>query len=452
MKKMILTAVAALLLAVPVVQAQKVNKDAFLAKIAKSDSDIADAKKNGKAATWLNRGKVFYEAAAEPTKNIYLNSTEGMKAPMIQLAVGQPLSTGTEVINKTEYKTMVYPYFTAYLQDDALYGWIQTDWVDKDAVAKAFEAYDKAYQIDPKTAPKVKEGLVQLVNFCKQHALAHYSVAKNRVAADLYAQAYEMECHPALNQPEDQLLYNAGLLMSFDGAANPESFKKGEEYLSRVKEKGYKDEDGRIYYYLFHCYYGQRAEHPEKLMKAKDALLEGIKLYPRNEMILEGLMQLYTVEQNVGDPADLVALIEGAIAESPNSVNLWFGRGRIFYALKNLDESIVSFKKVTELDPNLFEGQFYLGLFYIFKGDEENAAFNDAQFSSTADMNAAQKKVEDIYRQAVAPLEKALELRPTDLDTASNLKAVCFRLRDDEGMEAKYNKYNEIYKQLNAAQ
>ena len=39
MKKTILTALAALLVAVPAVKAQKVNKEALLAKIEKSDAD-----------------------------------------------------------------------------------------------------------------------------------------------------------------------------------------------------------------------------------------------------------------------------------------------------------------------------------------------------------------------------------------------------------------------------
>lgn len=61
MKKTFLTAFAALLVAIPAVQAQKVNKSGLLTKIEKSDADIADAKKGAKAATWINRGKAFYE-------------------------------------------------------------------------------------------------------------------------------------------------------------------------------------------------------------------------------------------------------------------------------------------------------------------------------------------------------------------------------------------------------
>ena len=62
MKRTILTAAAALLLAIPAVQAQKVNKDALLSKIEKSDEAVADAK-GAKAATWISRGKAYYDAA-----------------------------------------------------------------------------------------------------------------------------------------------------------------------------------------------------------------------------------------------------------------------------------------------------------------------------------------------------------------------------------------------------
>ena len=59
MKKTILTAFAALLVAIPAVEAQKVNKEALLAKIEKSDADIANEKKSVKAATWINRPADF---------------------------------------------------------------------------------------------------------------------------------------------------------------------------------------------------------------------------------------------------------------------------------------------------------------------------------------------------------------------------------------------------------
>ena len=153
MKKTILTALAALLVAVPAVKAQKVNKEALLAKIEKSDADIANEKKAAKAATWLARGKAFYEVAVEPTKSIFAN----MEPTMLKLAVGEPKSTTKETLNGTEYDAWVYPYFTAYVKDNKVVTWKQSKWVLKDAPKKAIEAYNKAYELDPKTAEKVKE-------------------------------------------------------------------------------------------------------------------------------------------------------------------------------------------------------------------------------------------------------------------------------------------------------
>ncbi len=444
MKKMILSAFAVLLLAVPTVQAQKVNKSAILAKIEKSDADIADAKKGSKASTWIARGKTFYEAASEPTKNLFGN----MESAMMTLAIGNPKSKGSETIGNATYETWVYPYFTAYFQNGKLFAWKETSQVYKNSVAKAFEAYSKAYELDPKTAPKVKEGLEQLINYCKQLGDVSYATHNFAEAGKAFAQAYEMELHPIYNSPEPILLYSAGVSMTVDGSENPASFKKGADYLQRALDAGYSDEEGRIYYYLFHCYYGQREGNPDMLIKAKDALLAGIAEYPKNDLILQGLMQLYTSEENVGDPADLVSLIDNAIADDPTNIDLWFGRGRIFYALKNFDESIASFQKVTEIKPDYFEGHYYLGLFYIFKGDEMNRIANEKPFVSYAASEADQKEVCAVYIKAVPVLERALELKPNDEETVYNLKQLCFRLRDEEGMQEKYEKYNALYKEL----
>ena len=119
MKKIMMTAFAALLLAMPAVQAQKVNESAIRSKIAKSDADIADAKKNAKAATWINRGKIFMEAAAEPTKDLFI----GQESMLLKLAMGDPASTGAETLNNNQFEAWVYPYVTVYLKDGKVAAW-----------------------------------------------------------------------------------------------------------------------------------------------------------------------------------------------------------------------------------------------------------------------------------------------------------------------------------------
>lgn len=443
MKKTILTAFAALLMAVPAVQAQKVNQEALLAKIAKSDADIANAKKAAKGATWINRGKAFYEVAAEPTKNLFVS----MDAAMLKLTVGEPDSTAQETLNGVEYTAWVYPWFTAYIKDNKVATWKQTRWVIEDAPRKAIEAYNKAYEMDPKSASKVKEGLKQISDFCSQVGNAGIDSGDYTGAADAYVTAYEAQSSPAYGDADPALLYYAGYLLTVDGSNNPESFVRGGKYLQQAIDQNYADEEGNIYYYLFHCYYGQKDADKENVMRAKQALLTGIEKFPKNERILDGLMQLYTSEEGVGDPADLVAMIDKAIAENPTNIDLWFGRGRIFYALKDYDKSIESFQKVVELNPQLFEGNYYLGVFYTIKGDALNKEMNEKQYSSQAAYDADLESVNQVYLAAVPWFEKAHEIKPEDVDTLEFLKSLCFRLRDEPGIMDKYNTYNALYKQ-----
>ncbi len=444
MKKVFLTVLAVALVAVPAVQAQKVNKSALVSKIEKSDADIADAKKGAKAATWINRGKAFYEAAIEPTKNLFVN----MDAAMLKLAVGEPASTESVTLVNVPYEAWVYPWFTAYIKDGKIATWSQTQWVIEDAPAKAIEAYNKAYEMDPKTADKVKEGLKQISDFCSQVGNTGIDTGNYADAADAYALAFEAQSSPAHGNPEPALLYYAGYLRTVDGAANPASFVIGADYLNKALELGYNDEEGNIYYYLFHCYYGQKDADKANVLKAKDALVAGIKKFPKNERILDGLVQLYTnPEDSVGDPADLVALIDAAIESNPENVDLWFGRGRIFFALKQYDESIASFRKVVELKPDLFEGNYYLGVFYTIKADEMNKVMNEKQYSSQTAYDTDLKEVNAVYMEAVPWFEKAYEMKKDDVNTLDFLKSICFRLRDEEGMMDKYNKYNTLLKE-----
>ena len=153
-----------------------------------------------------------------------------------------------------------------------------------------------------------------------------------------------------------------------------------------------------------------------------------------------------------GSAADIIKLAmihcDKAIEDNPSNVDLWFGRGRIFFALKQYDESIASFRKVVELKPELFEGNYYLGVFYTIKADEMNKVMNEKQYSSQAAYDADLKGVNDIYMAAVPWFEKAHQIKPDDVDTLEFLKSICFRLRDEAGIMEKYNTYNALYKQV----
>ncbi|MEG0788853.1 MAG: hypothetical protein RSB23_01770 [Alistipes sp.] len=451
MKRLILMASALLLFAVSSVHAQKINKEAMLQKMEKSNADIADAKKAAKASTWMNRGKIYLEAAMEPTKNLFGN----MDATMLKLACGEPKSTEKVTLLKKEYTAFVYDYFTAYLANNKILAWKETQQVQEGAVKVAIDAYNKAFALDPNSLEKVRAGLKQISDFCSQVGSIGIDIAEYITSANAYILAFEAQSSPAYEKADPMLLYYAGYLLTVNGATDPKSYVEGAACLNKALDLGYVDEEGNIYYYLFHCYYGQKDLKPEDTAwrtdyvgKAKQTLLTGIEKFPKNERILDGLIQLYASEEGIGNPADLVTMIDTAIERDPTNVDLWFGRGRIFFVLKNFDESIASFKKVVELKPELFEGSYYLGMFYIYKGDDLNSQMNSKAYTSTADSEADIKQVNAVYREAIPCLEKAHTLKPEDINSVEYLKQLCYRFRDEEGMQDKYISYDALFKQM----
>ena len=443
MKRIITLVVAVATLAVPAATAQKINSDAYKAKLAKSDADIANPKKAAKAATWINRGKICIDAIVAPTKNIF----SGLGVDMLAMSVG---AEATEVANDV-YK---FEWVDVHTKGGKVVAWSVKKSVLDNAYETAKESFLKAYELDPASAPKISTELNKLVNHYAELGSVSLDIAEYKAAIDAYMKAVGLQENPAIGMVDPRYYFFAGQLAAFLGAQDIQYFIDGEKYLTKANELGYSDEQGNLYYFLFHCYYGQRAANKENIVKAKNALLEGIEKYPRNERIMEGLIQLYTSEDGVGDPADLVGRIDKMLTEKPDNADLWFARGQVFFKLKNFDECIKSFLKINDLKPNDYDTNFYLGYFYMAKGDEVNRVFNSRldSINSQEEYQAGLKEVNTAYMKALPWLEKAMELKPESVDCAEYLKILCFRLRNEEGVMDKYNKYNALYKKLKSIQ
>ena len=443
MRKIISMVVVLATLVVPTVTAQKINDAVFKAKLEKSNADIANPKKAGKAATWLNRGKICADAITEPTKNLF----SGLEVSMLPMSIG---------VTPTEVKDNIHSFdwIDVYTKDGKVIAWSVKKEVLPGAYEIAKEAFEKAYELDPASAPKIKTALEALINHYSELGSVSLDITAYKTAIDVYMKAVQLQQNPAIGKEDSRYYFFAGQLAAFLGAQEPQYFVDGEKYLTKANELGYKDEQGNLYYFLFHCYYGQRAANKENLLKAKNALLEGIEKYPRNERIMEGLIQLYTSEEGIGNPADLVERIDKMLAEKPDNADLWFARGQVFFKLKNFDECINSFLKINDLKPNDYDTNFYLGYFYMAKGDEVNRAFNARldSINSQEEYQAGLKEVNAAYMKSLPWLEKAMELKPDSVDCAEYLKVLCFRLRNEDGIMDKYNKYNAIFKKLKGIQ
>jgi len=450
MKRLFLTAVAALLLAVPATRAQKVNRDALIAAIEKSDADIQDAKKNAKAATWLKRAQALYAAVEAPVKGIFVT----MPSAVLASTCGTPKGQESVTLPSGQFEAVRYNWITVYVQGDKVVAWTQNKELRPNLYEDIVAALNKAYELDPKSAPKVKAELDKLINYYKQDGNVNYDACQYKRAAEAYQRAYALMELPAYNAPrEPALLNNAGYLLVFDGATNPSSFAAAETCLLKALADGYTDENGNIYYYLFHSYFGQaqQAEGEARqalLLKAKNALTEGLAKYPTNERIIESFLSLYMSEPSVGNAAELIDLIKEAIERDPQSVEMWSSLALAYYQMKDLDEAIAAGEKVAELAPDSFDSNYRLGIFWAAKGDAISEKMNATTYTRQAEYDADYAASNDAYRAAVPWLEKAHALQPDNVVIVETLKTLFFRLRDEEGMMDKYNEYNALLQQM----
>ena len=451
MKKFLFLASAMLMFALPAANAQNVNTQNEINKLKKVDLNLENPKKNIKAATWLAHGKAYTDAYILPTKEI----GRGVPVQVLQMNVGEPRNMVEGELMGAPMIVLDYEYVDIYVNPTnyLIEGWNQKKEIKDNLAQTAIASLKKAYEMDPKLESKIAAVALNLANALMQQGDALNSVGRILDAAECFELAYRAESIVPSTTANGDNIFNSGMLWtmhaaSLQGEEAMAAFAKGEQLFSEVIAKGYTDANGNIYYYLVHCYYGQKDKNSEEyLPKAKEALLTGIKLFPKNNTILDGLMQFYTAEEGVGDPAELTSMIENSLKDDPTNYDLWFGRGRVYNAIKNYDECIKSFEKCAELRPDAFDANFYMGYFIIEKANDAVNRLNSNTGMSYDEYEIENSKINLIYAEAIPWLEKAHAINPSDVATIEYLNSLCFRLRDMDGMMDKYNKYHELFLQ-----
>ncbi|MDR2886080.1 MAG: hypothetical protein LBU95_04795, partial [Rikenellaceae bacterium] len=228
MKKILFVAAALTLMCSPLVRAQvKLDVDGLKAKAAKSDADIANAKKNAKAATWLDRGKTMLEIADAPTLGAYA----GMDEKSADMMFGKGTAK-TEKIGDKSYRAKSYPNITTYMTKEGevykVQFWMSKTEIIADPLGQATEAYMKAYSIDAGSAGKVRDGQNSVGNKYKEMANNYISLQKYPEAAGMLAKAFDVQLAPPLAVVDTLVGFNAGFLYT---AAN--NFTEGEKYLTK---------------------------------------------------------------------------------------------------------------------------------------------------------------------------------------------------------------------------
>ncbi len=441
MKRLFFTMLGAALIAAPALHAQdmagavitapKVNVDKLKSDIAKAAAETADAKKGVKSASWIKLGEAYANAEKAPIGNSLYT---GVPEDLLVQGFGSNVAPRQETIDGTAFNVYPFEHLTAYVSGGLLQFYVPTTVVEPSLLEKAYEAFAKAYQIDPKNR-KIATGMDNIRVRGRENGGAYFSLGEYTTAADNFRMAFRASDHPSFAQPDTIALFYAGMSAVFGG-----DDKNAVQDLDKALEMGY-ESGGETYRLKFLAMYnlGQKEESLEVLKR-------GVELYPNNENLIDMMLRYYA--ENEGDPTSLIPMVQDAIDQNPTNPYLYQGLARVYDKLGQADNAIAAIRKAVELTPNDFTSNYLEGLYIVKKGDDQNRELGNMAITSRDQYQKALSEVNKIFAEAIAPLERAYEINPSEISTVEMLKNLTFRLRDDEAMNVKYEKYLELFNSM----
>ena len=293
------------------------------------------------------------------------------------------------------------------------------------AVLTSIESYKKAIAIGSKkiNMAEVKQHHAEMSKWAYQEGVNYYNLKDYGNAANLFAKCYEVKLD--YDMVDNEAAYNAGLAYKLAG-----DLAKAEEFLRMCIQNEFKAE--QVYLDLLHMY-GQDEADADKY---KATLTEARDKFPDNKDIIQEEINIY-LEAKEYDKA--LGNLDKAIKLDPTNKQLLYARGIILdnqqatlrtedktdEANAAYDRAEADYKRVVELDPEGFDGNYSIGALYYNRGaemlNEANNIMDDTKYK------AAKIEAETQLKSALPFLEKAHTIDPTDAQTMSSLKIIYAR-------------------------
>ena len=444
--KRILIALA-MLAAVQVADAQVKSPDAAGKAVVKAETAANDAKKATKVATWISLGKAYMDAYNAPAGSAWVGA--GRQELALVMGSDKPLSVENVDLNGTVYLKEIYSNKEFYYgENGALSMIIVTKPVVEDALAKALEAYKKAYEVDVKQS-KVKDIRAALVDINQKfvtEAYNAYQLGDVKKASALFAMAVEAMGAAPVSEFDGNSLYNAGFT-----AWASKDYETAKKHFEKCLANDFYYEDGEVFAKLADVYtnLGDSASSVK-------VLEEGFTKYPQSQSILIGLINCYLT--NNENPDRLFELIALAKQNEPNNASLPYVEGNIYVELRKADmanakdyeaKAIAAYDACAVINPAYEYGHIGKGIMYYNIALELQEKASDPALSWEA-WEELNKEFAQYLKNALEPFETAFNVTKDNslkVNIADFLKNIYYRFYSEgPEWEAGYNKYNEIVK------
>jgi hypothetical protein len=407
--------------------AQNKEKEKLEKKLAKSDEEIADAKKGADAKTWLNRATLFMDIYELPVKNVMI----GMPQLQIKTILKDEKSRTDNIeLDSTAYEILRYPDKDLYFNPAGLLAfWQVKDLATDEPLIKAYGAYSKAYELDAKQSniKKITEGLEFLSLKLNTEAATAYTLEKYADALRYFEASLQCSGHPAIGIIDTLIIYNSAFISRL-----VEDDEKALKYFKQLMELGY-EADGNV-----NASYAALLQAKGDSLQAKDVLAQAFLKYPKNQQVLVQLI-------NAGsDMTTIFRYLKQAQENEPTNASLYDKEGNIYdEQLNDKAKAMECYLKAIEVNPDYFPAHYHVGVLHY-----NNAISIQDAASKEPDDNKYAAMLKDLDAELKASLPyfvRAYELFPEELSTVQFLKNICYRFREQSPeMQADFERYSKI--------
>lgn len=438
---------AMLFAAMTMVHAQSSNLDKILENLNRYDVKVQGS---SDAQLWLERARAYYEAESSITKDL----AEGIDYAVVQVAMGRSNSSQEVKIGGTVYIEHQYPLVKVYVTkaDNIVRGWISSLLTaGHNFCGTALASYQRAAELDASLNDAIAKELNLLENYYVIGGNAAYALGEKLYASYHYMMAFNVQLSPSYKGSLNYDYLMAVPQMMIEDEVDENSREMAITALEALMELDYRD-SGNVDFYLAYFYLMQYNDDNlnETLWKALEVACKGVNIYSKNADLIEAATTLFTMVDVSEVPAKNISKLKQwadmLLRYNPEDASFWISRGAIYLSMDNYEEAIVSFTKTLELDSQDADIWSIVGYCYYVLA---NRALEEVYSASTDEgYYNAQKNCDNLCMKSLYYYEGAFNLGCRDIEVIENLKIISYRLRDREGMMAKYEKYKNLYDEM----
>lgn len=306
------------------------------------------------------------------------------------------------------------------------------------AIMEAYDYFLKAYKLDqmpnakgkvkPKFDKKIKENIKEF--YTAQYNLVGYGAhlfdkKDYKGAFDAFSTFLEIPKLPMMNKELSVTDSTYRMIKYFSAlaATNMQNHDKAIEMYKDLADDNY--ETKNVYQLLADEY-----RTIKDTVNYLATLEQGFKLFNNDPWFLQNIINHYIYSDKIEEASKY---LDAAIAQAPTVAEYYYVKGNVDERLGNNDGARKAFEKALELQPKMASAYAGIGRIIFNQAVELLRAADSIRDNKL--YNAEVQKANDIFKQSLPYMEKAVELDPKDTDFKQALKMLYYRLGDNANYE-----------------